>query len=51
MDDIDEKLDELAALLEYWQRQRARDYTPRTVRAAALLVIREIVALQPDEPP
>ncbi len=48
MDDIDERLDEFAALLEYWQRQRARNYTPRTVCAAALLVIGEITAMQPD---
>ncbi len=50
MDDINAKLDELAALLECWQRQRASDYTPRTIRAAALLVIREIAALQPADP-
>ncbi len=50
MDDIDEKLDELAELLECWQRHRACDYTPRTIRAAALLVIQEIVAAQPSDP-
>jgi hypothetical protein len=39
---VNQMLDELASLLEHWQRNRSEDYTPQAIRAAALMMICEI---------
>ncbi len=39
---VNEMLDELATVLEHWQRNRSEDYTPKEIRAAALIMICEI---------
>lgn len=39
---VNEMLDELATLLEHWQRHRSEDYTPTAIRSAALMIICEI---------
>jgi len=41
-DPIAEKLDELASLGEYWQRNREKGRQPRAVRAAMIIIVREI---------
>jgi len=45
-DDVSQRLDEMADLCEHWKRWReGRDYTPRAVRAALVLLSREVAAL------
>jgi hypothetical protein len=40
------KLDELADLCEYWKRWRERGATPTAIRAALVMVVREIAAME-----
>ena len=42
-DDVSTKLDELADLCEYWRRWRARGVMPSGVRAALIMVAREVI--------
>lgn len=45
-DDVSNRLDEMADLCEHWKRWReGRDYTPQSVRAALVMLAREVVIL------
>lgn len=46
---LDERLDELAALLCHWTRLRAMGIRPTSVRDAALAVIDEVFEMVNDE--
>lgn len=45
-DDVSNRLDEMADLCEHWKLWReGRDYTPQSVRAALVMLAREVVML------
>ena len=46
---IDEKLDDLADISEYWRRQRDRGYTPSILRTVMLTLCDEVRLLAQQE--
>lgn len=44
-DHVAEKLDEIADLCEYWTRNRAKGRNPTAVRAALLMLAKEVTAI------
>ena len=45
-DDVSNRLDEMADLCEHWKRWReGREYTPQAVRAALVMLAREVTML------
>lgn len=44
-DHVAEKLDEMADLCEYWTRNRVKWRNPTAVRAALLMLVKEVAAI------
>lgn len=45
-DHVAEKLDEMADLCEYWKRNRDKGRTPGAIRAALLMLVEEVRAVE-----
>lgn len=48
-DAVAETLDDMAALADYWKRNRENGRTPNSIRNAMVLVCREVVSLNDFE--
>ena len=50
-DPVDEAIDEIADLCEYWKRSRGNGRTPITIRMALLMAMRQVVEMGAKKTP
>ena len=51
IDPMQDLLDDMASIATHWERNRQRGRTPHAIRAAMVMIARDIVAMADAEPP